>query len=98
MRGLYDGAVAESTRGPGNPGRARALGQAKNTIVVILADHGETLYENGHGEGHGDHLFGDEGTHVPFLVHDRARRRRPGCTGTSPASCATSTSRRRSTT
>ncbi len=45
-------------------------GQAKRTIVVVLADHGETLDENGHGEGHGDHLFGDEGTHIPFIVCD----------------------------
>jgi arylsulfatase A-like enzyme len=28
------------------------------------------LYDHGHGQGHGDHLFGDEGTHVPLVVYD----------------------------
>jgi arylsulfatase A-like enzyme len=45
-------------------------GLADDTIVVVTADHGETLYENGHGAGHGDHLFGDEGTHVPLVIYD----------------------------
>jgi arylsulfatase A-like enzyme len=38
--------------------------------VVVTSDHGETLYEGGHGQGHGDHLFGDEGTHVPLVIFD----------------------------
>jgi arylsulfatase A-like enzyme len=53
----------------------QADGQAGETIVVVTGDHGETLYENGHGQGHGDHLFGDEGTHVPLVVVDP---RQPG--------------------
>ena len=36
----------------------------------MTADHGETLYDGGHGIGHGDHLFGDEGTHVPLVIVD----------------------------
>ena len=47
-----------------------AQGLADDTIVVITADHGEALYEDGHGQGHGDHLFGDESTHVPLIIHD----------------------------
>lgn len=43
---------------------------AGKTIVVVTGDHGETLYDHGHGQGHGDHLFGDEGTHVPLVVVD----------------------------
>jgi arylsulfatase A-like enzyme len=71
VRALYDGAVAGIDDGVGEILAAlERSGQAKNTIVVVVADHGETLYENGHGEGHGDHLFGDEGTHVPFIVYD----------------------------
>jgi arylsulfatase A-like enzyme len=71
VRGLYDGAVASI-----DSASARILsaidrfGLAGNTIVVVVADHGETLWENGHGEGHGDHLFGDEGTHVPLVIFD----------------------------
>ncbi len=33
-------------------------GVAGNTIVVVMSDHGESLYENGDGTGHGDHLRG----------------------------------------
>ena len=74
VRALYDGAVAGIDAGVSEIlGELAASGQAKNTIVVVIADHGETLYENGHGEGHGDHLFGDEGTHVPFIVKDPRR-------------------------
>jgi arylsulfatase A-like enzyme len=46
------------------------LGLADDTIVVVTADHGEALFEDGHGQGHGDHLFGDQGTHVPLIIHD----------------------------
>ena len=82
VRGLYDGAVSGIDEGMGAILEALdRSGQAKNTIVVVVADHGETLFENGHGEGHGDHLFGDEGTHVPLIVYDPrhpAHRRVPG--------------------
>jgi len=71
VRGLYDGAAAGIDDGVGEILAAlERSGHAKDTIVVVVADHGETLFENGHGEGHGDHLFGDEGTHVPFIVWD----------------------------
>jgi len=71
VRALYDGAVAAI-----DAAVARVLedlrrqGLDRDTVVVVTADHGENLYENGHGQGHGDHLFGDEGTHVPLLVYD----------------------------
>ena len=71
VRALYDGAVAGIDDGAGEILAAlERSGEAKNTVVVVIADHGETLFDNGHGEGHGDHLFGDEGTHVPFIVYD----------------------------
>lgn len=71
IRALYDGAVSAV-----DAAVARVLaslereGLAESTVVVVTADHGETLFENGHGLGHGDHLFGDEGTHVPLLIVD----------------------------
>jgi arylsulfatase A-like enzyme len=71
VRGLYDGAVASI-----DDAAQRVLdalesdGLTKKTIVVVTGDHGETLYEHGHGQGHGDHLFGDEGTHVPLVIVD----------------------------
>jgi arylsulfatase A-like enzyme len=71
IRALYDGAVSSV-----DDAVARVLGSlereglAEDTIIVLTADHGETLYDHGHATGHGDHLFGDEGTHVPLVVYD----------------------------
>jgi arylsulfatase A-like enzyme len=71
IRGLYDGAVSAIDEGIGRVlRRLERLGLADRTIVVVTADHGESIFENGHGQGHGEHLFGDEGVHVPLLVYD----------------------------
>lgn len=43
-------------------------GLDKNTTIVILADHGEQLYEYGRGQGHGEHLRGDAVLNVPFIL------------------------------
>ncbi|MBS2020466.1 MAG: sulfatase [Deltaproteobacteria bacterium] len=71
VQALYDGTVAAI-----DDAVARVLaalereGLASSTILVVTADHGEALYDDGHGQGHGDHLFGDQGTHVPLVVYD----------------------------
>ena len=71
IRGLYDGSVSAIDEAVARVLRSlESEGLADDTIIVVTADHGETLYENGHGQGHGDHLFGDEGTHVPLVVYD----------------------------
>jgi arylsulfatase A-like enzyme len=71
VRGLYDGAVASIDSAAAKILAAlERFGLAENTVVIVIADHGETLWENGRGEGHGDHLFGDEGTHVPLVIFD----------------------------
>jgi arylsulfatase A-like enzyme len=71
LRALYGGAVSAVDDAVGRALRAlEREGLADNTIVVVTADHGETLHDNGHGRGHGDHLFGDEGTHVPLVIVD----------------------------
>ncbi len=71
LRGLYDGAVASVDAAAARILAAlHQLGHDGDTIVVVTADHGETLYDGGHGEGHGDHLFGDEAVHVPLLILD----------------------------
>ncbi len=78
IRGLYDGAVSAVDAAIGQVLRSlEDEGRAGNTIVVLISDQGEGLFENGHGQGHGDHLFGDEGTHVPLVIWD-PRRNRPG--------------------
>ncbi len=69
VRGLYDGAVSAIDSAMGRVLRElESRGLADRTIVVVTADHGETLFEHGRWHGHGDHLFGDEGTRVPFAV------------------------------
>jgi arylsulfatase A-like enzyme len=45
-------------------------GLDKNTIIVVLADHGEQLYEKGWGQGHGEHLRGRAVLNVPFIIYD----------------------------
>jgi arylsulfatase A-like enzyme len=71
VRALYDGAVSAIDDAAQTILDATASdGIAGRTVVVVTADHGETLYDHGHGAGHGDHLFGDEGTHVPLVVMD----------------------------
>ena len=39
-----------------------------NTIILILSDHGENLYENGHGMGHGEHFRGKYAVKIPFTI------------------------------
>lgn len=75
VRALYDGAVSAVDEAAASllAGLARR-GLSENTIVVVTADHGECLYEPGRGQGHGDHLFGDEASRVPLLVVDPRRR------------------------
>jgi arylsulfatase A-like enzyme len=71
VRALYDGAVAAIDDAAQSVLDAiERDGIGGRTVVVVTADHGETLYDHGHGQGHGDHLFGDEGTHVPLVVVD----------------------------
>lgn len=71
IRGLYDGAVASVDAAAGRLLDALThRNLLDRTIVVVTAPYGETLFESGRGQGHGDHLFGDEGTHVPLIVHD----------------------------
>jgi arylsulfatase A-like enzyme len=71
IRALYDGAVSAVDAAARRVlGALDERGLAERTIVVVTADHGETLFDHGHGQGHGDHLFGDEATHVPLIVYD----------------------------
>jgi Sulfatase len=74
VRGLYDGAVSAVDDAVARLlAGLKARGLDRDTIIVVTADHGESLYEPGRGQGHGDHLFGDEATHVPLAVYDPSR-------------------------
>jgi len=74
VRGLYDGSVAAVDHAAGEILAAlRRRGLSEDTIVIVTADHGEMLYDDGHGQGHGDHLFGDQVMHVPLAMHVPSR-------------------------
>lgn len=69
VRGLFDGAVAAVDAAVGDLiDGMTSRGIRNRTLIVITADHGESLYEYGRGQGHGDHLQGDESLHVPLIV------------------------------
>src|SRR5581483_11264496 len=75
VQALYDGALAATDNAI-----ARLLrrldddGLTRDTIVVLLGDHGENLYDvPGRGMGHGDHLWGSLGDHVPLVIVDPRR-------------------------
>ncbi|HNK59363.1 MAG TPA: sulfatase-like hydrolase/transferase, partial [Leptospiraceae bacterium] len=40
----------------------------EKTLIVITGDHGESLYEDIHGHGHGEHLRGPYITQVPLII------------------------------
>jgi arylsulfatase A-like enzyme len=75
INGLYDGAVAAVDAAVARlVRRIEALGLADDTIVVLLGDHGENLFDvPGRGMGHGDHLWGDLANHIPLVIVDPRR-------------------------
>ncbi|MCS6914114.1 MAG: sulfatase-like hydrolase/transferase [Myxococcales bacterium] len=76
VRALYNGAVSATDAAVGRVLRAlEERGLDRDTIVVLLADHGENLYdEPGRGMGHGDHLEGAHSQQIPLLIYDPRRR------------------------
>lgn len=76
VRSLYDGAVRATDDSIGKLlGDLHRLKLDEQTIVIILADHGENLYdEPERGMGHGEHLEGDSALHVPLIIYDPVHR------------------------
>lgn len=69
VRGLYSGAVSATDAAFGEVlDELRRLGIADRTIVVVVSDHGETLYESNLGMGHGDHLRGESALQIPLMI------------------------------
>ena len=67
---LYDGAVRMFDDQVGEMlAFLRKSGLEDNTIIVLFSDHGESLYENGYGTGHGDHLRGPYSSNMTFGVY-----------------------------
>jgi len=48
--------------------RLRRLGVLDNTLIVVTADHGESLFDDGF-LGHG-HALNDQQTRIPFVISD----------------------------
>ncbi len=46
----------------------------RNTIIIIMSDHGENLYEYGYGMGHGDHLRGNFANRMTFGIYSPFER------------------------
>lgn len=41
----------------------------KNTIVVVMSDHGENLYEHFYGVAHGEHLYGEYANNIVLGIY-----------------------------
>ena len=39
-----------------------------NSIIILTGDHGESLYEDVHGHGHGEHLRGENVLGIPLII------------------------------
>jgi arylsulfatase A-like enzyme len=82
IQDLYDGAVRSVDDQVGRLLDALDdLGATRNTLVVLLSDHGEHLHDAGLGMGHGDHLRGDQAMRIPLVLRGPgipAGRRVPG--------------------
>ena len=72
VKALYDGEVATSDRAIGTLlDTMDQRGDLEDTVVLVTADHGESLDEHGYFFNHGDFVYGP-GTDVPLIW------RRPG--------------------
>lgn len=69
IRALYKGAISSLDNMVGK--LVAYLEKNKldqNTIIIVLSDHGEQLYEHGWGQGHGEHLRGKAVLNVPLII------------------------------
>ncbi|MBI3995685.1 MAG: sulfatase, partial [Nitrospirae bacterium] len=79
VRALYDGAVFSVDREVGRIIEAlKREGLFDRTVLIITSDHGEHLYEDDRGMGHGEHLRGESVLRVPLIIRDPVPATRPG--------------------
>lgn len=71
INALYDGAVRSVDEGIKELFHFfQKKNLLKDTIFVFFADHGEQLYEFERGQGHGEHLYGNDVLNVPLIIVD----------------------------
>lgn len=69
VRNLFDGSVRAFDDEFGEiVTHLKSKGFYDSSIIILTADHGESLYEDVHGQGHGEHLRGESVTKVPLLI------------------------------
>lgn len=69
IRALYDESVLAFDESFGDfIETLKKIGKYDNSIIILTGDHGEALYEDIHGHGHGEHLRGEAVLGVPLLI------------------------------
>ncbi|PJZ69573.1 sulfatase [Leptospira perolatii] len=48
--------------------RLKSEGLYDETLIILTSDHGESLFEDVHSHGHGEHLRGEGVTKVPWIL------------------------------
>lgn len=69
IHALYDGGINAFDHEVGEiVDYLKSEGIYDNTIIILLADHGENLYEGDAGMGHGEHLKGTRAIRFPLVI------------------------------
>jgi len=75
IRAIFDGATLAVDHQIGHIIQTlKEEGLYQNTIIVIISDHGENLFEKDWGMGHGDHFQGDVSTRIPLIIYNPYER------------------------
>ncbi|HNX22871.1 MAG TPA: sulfatase-like hydrolase/transferase [Spirochaetota bacterium] len=69
VNALYDGGIKAFDKAVGEvTDYLEQKDLLKNTIIIVISDHGENLYEGDLGMGHGEHFRGQYSTRIPFII------------------------------
>lgn len=69
IRALYDESVTAFDDSFGEIiEELKKIGKYDSSIIILTGDHGESLYEDVHGHGHGEHLRGEAVLGIPLII------------------------------
>ncbi|TGL64614.1 sulfatase [Leptospira sarikeiensis] len=69
IRSVYSASLTAFDSGVGKIlEELKKSGQYDETLIVLTSDHGESLFEEDHSHGHGEHLRGEAVTKIPLLI------------------------------